>query len=90
MSLEDTLNEDVIITAYSFQFDGLEISFLERDEQKELVSVGKIMSIEIPDYDEELQSYYAQLQAIGRALIERGFTDIRNPPKRIHTDDESR
>lgn len=81
LSIEHVIREnEFFVTGIQFHFDGIELTFLEQDEQSSLISLGKVMSVEVQEHDDELLVLYERLQDAAIMVINRSYEDLRNPP----------
>lgn len=81
MRLQDYVNLSTFVTSVGFNEDSMEITFLEDREQGEEVLMARTLVIGI-NSDERMQ-LYAEIQERLCDLIEWGYVELRNPPRKI-------
>lgn len=75
----DRLLPDVMIENVSFSEHALQITYFERTDLTEYVSVQKAMLIDVEHITEEVD----ELQDLLREIVDKALVLKRNPPKRL-------
>lgn len=70
---------EVVVTSVSFGDDTVEVTYAERREQSEQVGVLRSMLIARELVEDEVE----ELLDAARAIVDRGWVAIRNPPDRV-------
>lgn len=81
MRLQDYVNLTTFVTSVGFNEDTMEITFLEDREQGEEVIMARTLVLTINT--EERMQLYAEIQERLCDLIEWGYVELRNPPRKI-------
>lgn len=85
MRIQDMINQTTFITSVGFSEDSMEITFFEDREQGEEVIMARTMVLSINT--EERMQLYAEIQERLCDLVEWGYVELRNPPKKISVQD---
>ena len=85
MRLQDAVNMDTIVTSVGFTEDSMEITFLENREQGEEVMMARTLVFNVNT--EEKMQLFLEIQERLQDLIEWGYVELRNPPKKMSVGD---
>jgi len=81
------IDRDRWISMIKFDFDGLEIAYLDRNRQGDYISLASFVTLMAPRGDEEFDVLFERLQETASRMVEKAF-ELEEYGPRPDYDDE--